>query len=225
MVKLDTTNIEIKVIDNETATMFIMPRHYAGRRPSISYAFGMYVNRCLQAVVTYGKPASPSVCKNLCGPQNADRVYELNRLCRDEECTVPMSYFVSKTLKLLSPLDLIIVSYADSGMHHHGYIYQATNFLYTGMTCARLDSYAGDGKHSRHAKCGSDIKVVRTQKYRYVYFCTNNKKLKKRWETELKYPIQPYPKGDNQNYEYGFRLSGEIIGEVKTPIYKPKELF
>lgn len=35
--------------------------------------------------------------------------------------------------------DLILVSYADSAQGHHGYIYQATNWIYTGISAKRTE--------------------------------------------------------------------------------------
>ena len=52
-----------------------------------------------------------------------------------------LSWFVGQALKLLEIEDLIIVSYADSGMKHCGYIYKATNWIYTGATKERTDNY------------------------------------------------------------------------------------
>jgi len=100
--------------------------------------------------MTIGKPASPSLCDGVCGKQFSVYVYELNRLCVDEglEKNV-LSYFVSNCLKIIKD-DLIIVSYADKQMNHNGYIYQATNWIYTGATKERTDIGQEDGTHSRH---------------------------------------------------------------------------
>lgn len=43
--------------------------------------------------------------------------------------------------------------------------------------------------------------MVRSAKHRYVYFATNSKSLKEKWLMALRYPIQHYPKGDN-NKDY-----------------------
>lgn len=45
------------------ATEFLLPRHYSGRVPSISRAFGWKVDGKLQAVCTFGKPASHSLMR------------------------------------------------------------------------------------------------------------------------------------------------------------------
>ena len=46
---------------------FLLPRHYSGRTPSISKAFGWYIGTELKAVCTFGKPASPPLCESVCG--------------------------------------------------------------------------------------------------------------------------------------------------------------
>ncbi len=47
---------------------------------------------------------------------------------------------------------MIIVSYADTSQNHHGYIYQATNWIYTGLTKKNTDKFDinNPNKHSRH---------------------------------------------------------------------------
>lgn len=184
---------------------FLKPRHYAGRKPSISEAFGWIIENKLVAVCTFGKPASPFLCIGICGEKHYKCVYELNRLCRVEELKEPLSQFVSACLRRLKEKDWIIVSYSDTGMHHNGYIYQACNFLYTGQTKQRTDKWTANGKHSRHYNNDEqgEYRKVRTAKNRYVYFATHSKAKKKEWLSCLAYPIQPYPKEENQNYILG----------------------
>lgn len=190
---------------------FLKPRHYAGRKPSISKAFGWEIGGKLVDVCTFGKPASPYLCKGICGGQWAQNVYELNRLCRIDKLKEPLSQFVCACLRRLRPQNWIIVSYSDRGMHHNGYIYQACNFYYTGCTKQRTDKYVPGGKHCRHYKEQEQgrYRIVRTSKNRYVYFCTHDKQLKKQWLNDLNYPILPYPKEVNQNY---------VLGEYQKPI-------
>lgn len=203
-------------IDYQTAVNFLLPKHYSGRIPSISIAYGWYdgetyTEEYLKAVCTFGKPASPSLCKGICGEEYSHCVYELNRLCRTDDWNEPLSEFVGACLRRLRVFNWIIVSYSDTGMNHHGYIYQATNFLYTGKTKERTDKYTEGNKHSRHYSNDEqgEYRKIRTSKHRYVYFCTKNKKIKKEWLEHLDYPILPYPKGDNENY---------ILGEYQKPI-------
>ena len=201
---------EVKKVTRKDTEGFILHKHYAQRMPSISYAFGLFKGSDLLGVLTIGKPASHSLCVGICGEQHSKKVYELNRLVViDGLPKNTLSYFVSKSLKHLKNEDLIIVSYADTGMGHTGYIYQATNFIYTGMTKGRTDKYTIGNKHSRHYTSENQhLRKVRTPKHRYVYF-TKNKKL----VDELKYPILPYPKGDNSRYKLGERMRTMVINK------------
>ena len=205
----------ISEIAYDEAVAFLLPRHYSGRKPVVSKAFGLIEDGVLQAVITYGKPASPSVCVGICGKEYSGNVYELNRMCRSDEYRKPLSHFVSATLRMLKPLDWIVVSYSDTAMNHHGYVYQACNFLYTGTSAPHADKYVPDGSgHNRHAESfdvrKDEFSVERSIKHRYVYFCTKSKKLKKEWMNSLRYPVLPYPKGDNSNYELG-RFIGKTV--------------
>ena len=205
----------ISEIAYDEAVAFLLPRHYSGRKPVVSKAFGLIEDGVLQAVITYGKPASPSVCVGICGKEYSGKVYELNRMCRSDEYRKPLSYFVSATLRMLKPLDWIVVSYSDTAMNHHGYVYQACNFLYTGTSAPHADKYIPDGSgHNRHAESfdvrKDEFSVERSIKHRYVYFCTKSKRLKKEWMNSLRYPVLPYPKGDNSNYELG-RFIGKTV--------------
>lgn len=201
-----------------------MPKHYAGRKPQVTKAFGWYEDDRLVAVCTFGKPASPQLCDGICGKEFSSNVYELNRLVRVEDFDGQLSQFISGCLRELKKENWIVVSYADSGMTHHGYIYQATNFIYTGCTKQRTDRYV-EGKHSRHADFDNPkgIRQVRTAKHRYVYFCTSDKKLKQQWKEALNYPILPYPKGDNENYELGRVYSQVLIDKDKNIIHRENE--
>jgi len=77
--------------------------------------------------------------------------------------------------------------------------------MYTGKTVGRTDKYTEGNKHSRHyGDVDNSIRKVRTEKHRYVYFCTKSKKTRNMWKNALRYPIlNAYPKEENQNYILG----------------------
>lgn len=209
----------ISEIAYDEAVAFLLPRHYSGRKPVVSKAFGLIEDGVLQAVITYGKPASPSVCVGICGKEYSGNVYELNRMCRSDEYRKPLSHFVSATLRMLKPLDWIVVSYSDTAMNHHGYVYQACNFLYTGTSAPHADKYVPEGSgHNRHAESfdvrKDEFSVERSIKHRYVYFCTKSKRLKREWMNSLRYPVMPYPKGDNSNYELGKFIGKTVVNNA-----------
>ena len=146
--------------------------------------------------------------------KHAGSVYELNRLCRVDDWNEPLSQFVSACLRRLRVENWIIVSYSDTAMNHHGYIYQACNFIYTGCSEPRTDMYVPGGKHARHYNADEqgEYRTYRYGKHRYIYFCTFNKRLKREWKNNLAYPEQPYPKGDNnEDYRLGDFVSTTLV--------------
>ena len=190
--------MEVKPIKSFETKPWLLNKHYAKRLPSISYAFGLFDEGMLVGVCTYGSPASPSLCVGVCGEQYRDKVLELNRLVIDSNKPNSASILVSGSLQML-PKPSIVVSYADTGQGHVGYVYQANNFYYTGATAERTDMGGEEGKHSRHAKDPS-IRVFRSSKHRYIIF-TGTKKQKRILRNELNYEIQPYPKGESIKYD------------------------
>lgn len=133
-------------------------------------------------------------------------------MCREPDYPFILSHFVAESLKRIKE-NKIIVSYSDTAMNHHGYIYQACNFYYTGSTKRRTDKYVEGGKHARHYdnKKQGTYRLVRSAKHRYIYLI-GNKRFKKAVLKDLKYPIfESYPKGDNSNYTLGDYLKPELI--------------
>ncbi len=200
---------------------WLLHKHYAKRIPSISYAFGLYKDRHLLGVCTFGMPPSPSVPVGVCGKKFKKIVFELNRLCVNENLEKNvLSYFVSSALKFFKK-PKILVSYADTSQNHHGYIYQATNWLYTGLTVKAIEwKEKGKNTHCRglfHKNTTQEMwdnpdkfeRVRRPQKHRYIYFI-GNKTQKKNMLKNLKYEIKPYPKGENKRYDASYNPTVQI---------------
>lgn len=207
--------MNVEQIPSNEAVPWILKKHYARRIPSIQFAFGLFEDKNITGIVTYGCPASMPLYKYLCGPEWSPFILELNRLCVDSQNKNASSFLVSHSLQILPP-PRIIVSYADTGVGHVGYIYQACNFLYTGLSAERKD-FIADGTtklHPRHtidtygsienAKriLGDKAKwIQRSSKHRYVYF-VGNRKEKKEMLSKLRYPVvQQYPKGDTLRHD------------------------
>ena len=187
------TKYSVCQIPYEATKDWILNIHYAKRMPSISYAYGLYLYDEMVGMVSYGSPASPSLCKGICGEEHKADVIELNRLVLKDNLPNEASFLVAKSLKML-PKPKVVVSYADTAQDHLGIIYQATNFLFTGTTKARTDIAGKDGKHSRHHLGDKTKRINRSSKHRYVYFI-GNKKQKKILRNALRYDIQDcYPK-------------------------------
>ena len=201
--KLKTVYRVEEITFNDTKP-FILNIHYAKRMPSISYSIGLFYKEVLVGCVCYGYPPSTSLKIGIAGEQFKKNVIELNRLVLKNNNKNEASFLVGNSFKLL-PKNTIIVSYADISQQHVGYVYQATNFIYTGLSAKRTEwQMIGVNKHSfticetyslHERKTNKDkFKLIdRPRKHRYLYLI-GDKKFKKNVIKNLKYPILDYPK-------------------------------
>ena len=196
------------------AKPWILKRHYAHRMPCVQYAFGLFVDSDCVGVATFGTTSVNSAAVAICGDLWADKVFELNRLCVDANDDNACSFLVSHSIKLL-PQPSLLVSYADSGAGHVGYIYQATNWIYTGVSRGdtewtvdgqllhRKGVYDRFGTSNRqHIEGLGHIVTLHKQgdKHRYVYF-SGNKTERRAMQKALRYKVLTYPKGDTKHYD------------------------
>lgn len=177
----------VKRIDSKDTYPFLLEIHYAKRIPSISFAFGLFKDDVLVGVITYRTPPSAPLRKGICGVELSNNILELNRLCLLDNLPNEASFLVGKSLKML-PKDKIIISFADQEQKHIGYVYQATNFIYVGLSAKRTD-WKIKGKEHLHGqtiadefrgkpnrsqlmreKYGDDFYLKeRSRKHRYIY--------------------------------------------------------
>lgn len=211
----------VKSINSFECKEWLLYKHYAKAVPNIMYSFGLLENKILQGICCYGTPANNN-------NNNLDKYkqIELVRLCINDNLEKNvLSFFVSKTFNLL-PKPLSLISYADEGQSHNGYIYQATNWIYTGKG-GGVDFYLTKDNKQIHSRIMSDYrlkypnktrkeiaemlnwtKVKGTYKHRYFYFI-GTKFEKKDWKNKLlkKYKNMPYPKGENKRYDTSYKTT------------------
>ena len=202
-------NLNVIQIKAEETHEWFKKRHYAKTLPKCtSYAFGLYDGSNLIGVVSYGDPTGRTVLEAMTSKEYKHSILELNRLCLLKNKKNYASFLIGNSLKLL-PKPNIIISYADKSINHAGYIYQATNFIYCGLSEKRTDwIIKGINKHPRGVKLTEEMKkdkskyelVERARKHRYIYYL-GNKKQKRDFLKQLKYTIEPYPKTENKYYE------------------------
>jgi hypothetical protein len=195
---------QVKQISYQDTKPFILDIHYAKRMPSISYAYGLFDAEDLIGIISYGSPPSPALCKGIAGEENKSLVIELNRLVLKHNKKNQASMLIGASFKLL-PKPRIIVSYADTEQEHTGIVYQATNFIYTGLSDKRKEwRLIGSNIHSKtvcetytleERKNNKDKfeHIDRPRKHRYIYLI-GNKNEKKKLLKDLKYKVQEYPK-------------------------------
>jgi len=207
---------EVHIIPQKQAKPWILKKHYAHRMPPIQYAFGLYRKDELVGVCTFG----PSVNHREHDRWKPYDLYELNRLITEDDLPKnALSYFVSRCIKLM-PSPCVLISFADPNHGHYGYIYQATNWLYTGLgRCAMTRVKLKDGREIHPRGYWGDSGLTKDDveefiqaesgKARYYYFVGSKKDKKKMLEIiendDLR-EIKPYPKGKNKNYDTGNKL-------------------
>lgn len=215
MARSGNDGFRIVPLDYHTAVEIIEERHYLHRQCPISKAFALIdEGRNIRGVVTYGVPCSSTLLKGICGEDEAHNVYELNRLWIDPKAPKnAASRLVGRSLKMLDKE--IIVSFADTSVGHVGYVYQATNFLYCGLSAKFTDPSVNgmDGKHHAtfsHGMTKAQVQeaygkenvryVERPRKHRYVFFNASPKR-RRALMKKLRYKVLPYPKGDSEHAE------------------------
>jgi hypothetical protein len=198
--------IQVKPVPVVIARRLIERWHYLHSLPGgTCLALGVFLISQLLGALTLGvgpanayalvKGAIPADCLTL------TRLWLSDQLPRNSESRV--LGIVLRNLKQHTRVKFL-VSYTDPVRGHLGIIYQATCWLYTGLSESVPLYDVGDGRlrHSRSlshafgthslqhfARHGIPVKLApQSAKHRYVYF------LNPAWQHRLKVPLLPYPK-------------------------------
>lgn len=214
---------KVKSIKKELCKEWLLKKHYLKRMTSFTYSFGLYKKNILVGIITFGNAVPLTMKKSLFGEKYMNLVYELNRLCTNDNLDKNAnSFFISQALQKL-PQPIIIVSYADKNVGHNGYIYQATNFMFSGESHTQLD-WKLKGKEHIHSRTLMDefsfqenrveklkqkygkllYQVKRKPKYRYIKIVANKKDKKEILKHKL-FEEKPYPKGENKRYNADYK--------------------
>jgi hypothetical protein len=187
------------------AMQLVVEHHYLHRKAPCSAAFGLFLGDAVKGVVVYGTPSSAPLRRGLAGDHNKGNVVELTRLWVSDD--VPRngeSFLIGRTLSRAGKE--LVVSYAEIEQGHTGVVYQATNWLYTGLSAKRTNwTVEGMDKHCQtiadkftaaeiRAQFGDRFSLQpRGRKHRYVFINAKGKR-RKELLADLKYPVLPYPK-------------------------------
>ena len=200
----------VRSITRADTLPFLIDIHYAHRMPSVSWSFGLFHDEQLEGVITYGTPSSAPLRRGICGDSFKHCVVELNRLCLRKNLRNDASFLVSHSLKMLRG-NKIVISFADTSQGHVGTVYQASNFIYCGLSAKRTDWKIKGMEHLHgqtiadefrgHAnraqamrdKYGDDFYLhPRPLKHRYLKII-GHKKFKVAAMAALRYAPRPYP--------------------------------
>jgi len=199
-------SIRVRPIPFVAAKKILVRHHYLHSLPGgTKLAFGAFVEDKLLGALTFG--AGPHNAFALVDGACPDNCLTLTRLWLSEKLPPNSeSRVISVCLRYLKKYTTLkfIITYADPAQGHAGIIYQATGWLYTGLSEATPKFDIGDGlaRHSRSlaqafgshslkylSGRGLKIKVLpQIPKYRYIYFLDQN------YRNRLKTPALPYPK-------------------------------
>ena len=137
----------IQIISKDLCKSILSQYHYLNKKSKgfrTGFNFGLYKDTVLVGVCVFHSPSVPETLKGCFGLSRTEQngVYELGRLCLDPQIKENniLSWFVSRCIKKLKKETTVrsILSYADSSLHT-GFIYQATNFKYYGLTDSKKD--------------------------------------------------------------------------------------
>ena len=182
--------------------------HYSGCMPSGKLVkIGVWERDKFIGVVMFGRGASPYMAQHKGLKQT--ECAELVRIALNDHKT-PVSRIVKIALTFLrknSPGIKLVVSFADQSEGHHGGIYQAGNWVYTGIT-APSNFYIIKGKKTHPRSLGAkgkeqSIKGARElDKNATIFRCEGKHRYMMAFDDEVYQRIilnkQPYPKREKQ---------------------------
>lgn len=182
-----TRDLHLEWCSHEAAKYAVEHWHYSRRMPKSKLAkIGVWEHGVFIGVVMFGVGATPELCKPY-GLTNV-QVAELVRVALNRH-DVSVSRILSVSLRILKrsmPGLRLIVSFADSAQGHHGGIYQASGWIFTGESVGRYIVTNGKIEHprtlgSRYGVGGQSIpwlrknvdpgasQIVASPKYRYLF--------------------------------------------------------
>lgn len=198
--------IMVKPIPFVAAKRILVKYHYLHSFPGATkITFGVFLKHRLLGAITFG--AGPAHAYKLVEGASQDDCLTLSRLWLSDELPPNSeSRIIGIALRALKKFTSVkfVISYADPSAGHLGTIYQATGWLYTGLSEAMPMFDMGDGKprHSRSLShsfgthslkhfesCGLVVKVIpQSRKHRYMYFVVPE------YRDKLKPAVLTYPK-------------------------------
>jgi|TARA_R110000764_G_scaffold122256_2_gene209892 hypothetical protein len=196
---LNKHNLKIDWASHEAAKFACVNWHYSKCIPKSKLVkIGVWESNIYIGCIIYGVGAN----NNLVNPYGlkSDQGCELVRIALKEHSS-PVSRIMAISFNFLKqhcPQLRLIVSFADTSQGHHGGIYQATNWVYTGKSPdSKFPIIKGRETHPRTlslmVKSGkikrSDVKFI-LKKGKHRYLMPLDKEIKKQIETLAK----PYPK-------------------------------
>lgn len=141
-------NLRLDLCSHEAAKYAVEHWHYSKVLPVCNFKIGVWENNKFIGAIIYGMGGGNSTNGKQYGLAERFEVAELTRVALSRHVN-PVSRMISVSIKILkrhNPKLKLLISFADeSGQRHLGKIYQAGNWIYTGV-------FDGDGGFIIHGK-------------------------------------------------------------------------
>ena len=181
--------------------------HYTSHSGADMWRWGLWHGVTLLGVVSYNNGSKTSTAA-VFGEDYKEHVWHMGRLAlADVAPHNSESRLIAGSLRAIErerPSVWAVLTFAATDVGHVGYVYQATNALYTGTggeptlyvtpEGVRMTHRPGHGTISRaDAESRGWTRYVAPPKHRYVYLLGNKRERRER-RALLRYPVLPYPK-------------------------------
>lgn len=232
----DPSKITIRPIAKAIAKDMVVKYHYSHAWTSCRYALGVFHETDTEntfidtdeliGVMIYGFPVGARAATSICEGLTKDNALELTRLfIHDGYGSNIESYALGQSFKWFrenDPKVKLLISYSDTEQEHLGKIYQATNWIYQGISSdialmpnygisLQKDPYKWIHSRTVFSKWGSsNLEHLKREigkegykefwrkreadKHRYIQILANNKRERRDLISRLKHPILDYPK-------------------------------
>ena len=258
----DVSRVSVSQISKSIAKDIIVKKHYTHAWTMCRYALGIYYQMDekdifgndlkLIGCAIYGFPVGAKASTSVCEGLSKDNILELTRLYVDDGYGSNIeSNALAKTFQWIKNNDKnikVLLSYADNGQEHLGGIYQATNWIYQGLSTdialmpnwgISLSKEPHNWIHSRsvfnlwgsgnleHLKkeIGKEgykefWRREEPPKHRYIQILAQSRKEKKDLLKRLKHETKPYPKeASDYNTEVVHHFTYEPDAELETKFW------
>lgn len=219
--RLETSRV--KEIGWDEAAPLILQYEWLGNMGTTEFAYGLFFGSVLGGVVCFGRTAGTGVYASIAGEQHAGKAITLCRgACAHYAHEHSASKLISDACRMMfrDHGKSIFIAYSDPSAGEIGTVYQASGWMYCGMTSATEKFDLGDGKirdaRLVHAytrdRTGGTLKYKRSRaeqkklmvengarffkgnaKHRYLKIVAD-KKTRREILRDLLMPTLPYPK-------------------------------
>lgn len=185
--------------------------HYTMTKGAANWRYGLWDGFTLVGVVAYNIPTNEA-CGQVFGLRGDPTVLHMGRLvCAEDAPRNSESRLIAGSLKMLhrDTGARAVLTYAAQDQGHVGYVYQATNALYTGTGGDSRRFLREDGSSvstnanrtainiTAESLAAEGVTVHKSlPKHRYVYLL-GSKTQRKESRRLLRLPVLPYPKADS----------------------------